>query len=293
MQEVLDPEPELEEEVPFNVEPEGLPEVPDPEPELEEEVPFEPEEDPVTDLSASFTAYRFNPFEPRPETRRPYVPLEIPLSRSTSDQPEPITMARTSTGDVDMTSEPQGLKEIKLNYPKPFSGKREQLKKFIQDCGLYMLVNKKVYDNDLMKIAFVLVLMNEGDAAAWKEQMLDNAATVATAKKAEIDLGMYKDFMESLVKSFEPYDAPGDALEKMKALQMKPEDSIDDHVAKFKMLVSDSGIKSDSPVIMDFFRQTLPFTLQRRILALENAPKTIAEWYKWATTLDHSWKRMQ
>ena len=67
-----------------------------------------------------------------------------------------------------------------------------------------------------MKIAFVLTLMNDGDTAAWKEQLIDNAATVADANMTEFDLGTWKNFEMALKETFEPYDAPGDALEKMK-----------------------------------------------------------------------------
>ena len=42
--------------------------------------------------------------------------------------------------------------EIKLNQPKPFTGKQEDLKKFLQDMNLYLLVNNKVYDTDVKKI---------------------------------------------------------------------------------------------------------------------------------------------
>ena len=82
--------------------------------------------------------------------------------------------------------------------------------------------------------------MNEGDAAEWKEQMIDKATADAIAKETELDLGTYKDFEKSLNDMFAPYDAPGDALEKMKELRMKIGESIDDHNAKFKMLVPES-----------------------------------------------------
>ena len=108
-------------------------------------------------------------------------------------------------------------------------------------------MNKKKYDTDLAKIAFVLALMNDGDAAAWKEQLIDNAAAEADANKTEFDLGTWKNFEKALQETFEPYDAPGDALEKMKELRMKPSDSIDDHIAQFKMLVQASKIGQDSP----------------------------------------------
>ena len=188
-----------------------------------------------------------------------------------------------------MADDTHGPKEIKLNYPKPFSGKRENLKKFIQDCNLYLLVNKKTYDNDLARIAFILALMNDGDAAAWKEQFLDQATAITTQNNADIDLGNFKTFVKSLEETFVPYNAPGDALEKMKELQMKQSDSIDDHVAKFKMLVTNSGLGTTSTAIIDLFRESLSVPLQRWILTLEKLPKTLNEWYHWTTNLDHQW----
>src|SRR5271168_846791 len=276
------------EEGPSNRTEERSQEDPNHEPELEEEVPLKEEpkrqEDPsretepttVSDLSASFTVHKFRPFEPRPETGPSFSSFLLPLTPSRSLQPEPTTMTDHGS-DVDMGDATRSPKEIKLNYPKAFSGKREALKKFLQDCKLYLLVNKKTYDNDLTKIVFVLALMNEGDAAVWKE----------------LDLGPYKDFEKSLNDTFAPYDAPGDALEKMKETRMKIGDSVDDHISKFKMLVSESGLGTTSAAVTDLFRESIPIPLQRRILTLENSPKTLEDWYEWATKLDHSWKRMQ
>src|SRR5277367_885065 len=280
-QEDPDHEPELEEEGPL-----------DEEPERQEDPSQEPEPTTVTDLSTSFTVHDFRPFEPRPEAGPSFSSFLLPLTQSRSLQPEPTTMADLGS-DVDMGEATRSPKEIKLNYPKAFSGKREALKKFLQDCKLYLLVNKKTYDNDLTKIALVLALMNEGDAAAWKEQLLEKAAMEAAMNGKELDLGLYKDFEKSLNDTFAPYDAPGDALEKMKEMRMKIGDSVDDHVSKFKMLVSESGLGDTSAAVTDLFRESIPIPLQRRILTLEKPPKTLGEWYDWATKLDHSWKRMQ
>src|SRR5271168_2047989 len=248
------------EEGPSNRTEERSQEDPDHEPELEEEVPLEEEpeqqEDPtretepttVSDLSASFTVHEFRPFEPRPETGPSFSSFLLPLTPSRSLQPELTTMTNLGS-DVDMRDGTRDPKEIKLNYPKAFSGKREALKKFIQDCKLYLLMNKKTYDNNLTKIAFVLALMNEGDAAVWKEQYLEKATTEAATSGKEFDLGPYKDFEKSLNNTFTPYDAPGDALEKMKELRMKIGDSIDDHVAKFNMLVSESGLGTTAAAV--------------------------------------------
>ena len=75
-----------------------------------------------------------------------------------------------------------GQKEIKLNPPKTFDGSREKFRKFLQDAELYMTINKKLYDNDLVKIGFVLSFMTEGQAAAWADQFVEEAAKKTTVR---------------------------------------------------------------------------------------------------------------
>src|ERR1700678_2967164 len=134
--------------------------------------------------------------------------------------------------------------------------------------------------------------MNEGDAASWKEQLLEDALATAQANNTELKLGSFAQFKHELQEAFAPYDSPGDALEKMKMLWMKREDSIDEHIAKFRMMVSESKLDKSSPVIIDLFRETLSMPLQKRILTLESPPKKLDDWYEWATKLDHQWRRM-
>ena len=56
-------------------------------------------------------------------------------------------------------------KTVKLNDLKPFTGKREELGKFLRDVALHIAVNDHIFTNDIKKIAFVLSYMTEGDAA--------------------------------------------------------------------------------------------------------------------------------
>ena len=61
-------------------------------------------------------------------------------------------------------------------------------------------------------------------------------------------------------KSFEPFDGPGDALGKMKTLRIASNSNINEHVAKFRMLVTKSGLMA-SAAVMDLFQETLPTPL--------------------------------
>jgi hypothetical protein len=209
-------------------------------------------------------------------------PFEININ--TMDSSSDKKPATDNKMNVD---EPERKGELKLNQPKPFTGKREDLKKFLQDVKLYLLVNEKIYDNDVKKISFALSFMNEGDAASYKEQLLEEA--MATTP---LNLGTWDNFEINLKTAFEPYDAPGDALEEMKALRMGS-NSIEDHNAKFKMLVTKSGLDAKSAAVIDYYRETLNIPLQRRILSLDTPPKDLQSWYDWASKLDNNWRKMQ
>ena len=73
-------------------------------------------------------------------------------------------------------------KEISLNKPDAYNGNRENFKKFLQDVEIYMDVNHKVYQNDLIKIAFVLSFMNSGPAVTWKYQFVEEKQITTTSK---------------------------------------------------------------------------------------------------------------
>ena len=125
-------------------------------------------------------------------------------------------------GEDTKNNEPRA---IRLNLPKDFSGKREDLKKFLQQVNLYMDVNTKIYKDNMMKIAFVLSFMDEGDASSWKGQFIEEATSTSPH-----NYGTWANFEEKKLKeAFQPFDAPGDALR-------MGNNSIKDHNVKFQML---------------------------------------------------------
>ena len=140
-----------------------------------------------------------------------------------------------------LTEETAKAMEIKLNQPKPFTGRREDLKKFLQDTNLYLLVNSKVYDTNIKKIVFTLSFMNEGDTASWKEQLLEDTMALPT-----FDLGTWAQFKKDLNDAFKPYDAPGDTQEEMKTIRIG-NNTIEEHIVRFKMLVTTSDLNNNSP----------------------------------------------
>ena len=67
--------------------------------------------------------------------------------------------------------------ELKLNQPKPFTGKRNEIDDFLQEVALYLEINDEIYNTNKKKIGYTLTFMNEGDAKSWKAQYLRNAIT--------------------------------------------------------------------------------------------------------------------
>ena len=143
------------------------------------------------------------------------------------------------------------IKKTELNLPKVFTGKRTNLQRFLQDTFISLTINKEHYNTDDKKIAFVMSFMTDSDAALWKQEFISKVIRDSVTAGNKITFGMYKSFIESLEKLFLPYDAPGDALDAIKRLQMG-EGSFKEHLAKFKLLVSQSGL-DESAAVADLF----------------------------------------
>jgi Retrotransposon gag protein len=171
---------------------------------------------------------------------------------------------------------------VKLDPPTPFTGKRSNFILFMQDIYVYLEVNWLTHDDDEKKISFILSYLAGGDAAVWKQQFIQTEIEESEEVKTdEPNWGTYKEFVEALKKTFQPYDEPAEALEDMKKLCLG-DGSITEHNSRFWLLVSQTGMK-DSLALMDLYRETLPWGLQSLIIWSEHPPKTLEEWYTKAT----------
>jgi hypothetical protein len=132
-----------------------------------------------------------------------------------------------------MMTTPKASENVKLNPPTLFTGKRSDFILFMQDVYVYLKVNRLTYDNDKKKISFILSYLAGGDAAVWKQQFIQTKIEESEeAKNDEPNWGTYKEFVDVLKKTFQPYDEPAEALEDMKKLH--PGDgSITEHNSRF------------------------------------------------------------
>ena len=231
-----------------------------------------------------------NPLDPETPplpTFQTFAPPEMSVLAETENTGNPFG-SRSSRQTQAPTTTSAATKK-KLRPPTPFSGKREDLRKFLQEIKIFLLGNADAYPSDLDKILFILSYMSEGDANSWKEEFFDSAEQISAQAGTTLMLGTYKN--AEIEKDFSPYDAPKDVIYKMKELKLG-KTSIEEHVSKFKMLVTKSKLAKNYSVA-EYFRETLPIQLQMKIMSLPTPPTTLDEWYKWAIQLQNNYIRMQ
>ena len=119
------------------------------------------------ELSASFYMERNPADQASPHPFQPFFlndfqppsSLELP-----TDPVGPITMMSYLNP---MPQNSAHAKEYRLNKPTPFSGNQIKVKAFLQECLVYIDMNKEIYMTDKLKIGFVLSYMNEKEAKDW------------------------------------------------------------------------------------------------------------------------------
>ena len=88
--------------------------------------------------------------------------------------------------------------------------------------------------------------------------------------------------MDLIIKDFSPYNSQKDTIYEMKEMIMG-NTLIEEHVAKYKMLVTKTKLEKN--VAVKYFRETLPIPLQKNIMTLEKPLTILNEWYEWAIKL--------
>jgi len=113
----------------------------------------------------------FNSFFPPPLNLEAIIPFTTPIhSPSISPlnigenplpEPTPPSSPRSPNNmNLGTESSESSSGKKKMNMPKEFSGNRDNFKRWMMSCWMYIAGNHKVYPNDFDKINFVLSFMN-------------------------------------------------------------------------------------------------------------------------------------
>ena len=91
------------------------------------------------------------------------------------------------------------LRENNINKLTPFTGDRKKIETFIQECKMYLRINRYIYEDDEDKIAFVLSFMNEKEALRWKHTFL----RFIMERDEEIIFPPFENFVKELLSYFQ------------------------------------------------------------------------------------------
>src|ERR1700678_2032597 len=178
------------------------------------------------------------------------------------------------------------MKELRINPPTHFTGNRDDLDNFIQDCTLYLTLNRAVYETDEKKVIFMLSYMTEGAARAWKEAFVRDVINSPIN-----DFRSLKQFTANLKRAFEASDSEGDARAKLRQLN-QGKDSVDDYVAQFRILAGKARM-TDNAALTEYFMEGINTGILQKIFAQEKIPATITEWYERTLRCDSHYGRVQ
>lgn len=177
--------------------------------------------------------------------------------------------------------------ELKIHQPPTFDGERTKVESFIRSCKLYLHINDKIYDDNEKKVAFVLSFMTEGNAQSWADDFLNTAFETTPAT-----LGTITELYKKIKDYFEPADAVQKAIASLASVEQEPKESVEDYVAKFRLLVTASAIK-EFPVLKHHFLRGLNRSVTNKVVGVETAPTTMEKYYALAIRFDANYHAAQ
>jgi hypothetical protein len=165
--------------------------------------------------------------------------------------------------------------ELKLNTPNAFDGDPRHLDKFLHKCGLYLHTNRDTYDDDDVKIGYVLSLMNKGTAKVWRQNFL---------KEKSDETGIYvfptfEHFVQRLLDDFKNTDAEAHALRRIQDIK-QGSSPIERHNTQFSLLLSQTGLDLDenNTVLLSYYKKSLSPDILTAVWAHRPVPTTLKEW---------------
>ena len=242
------------------------------------EIPIEPE--------------RLSPIkEDQDQFRTPQQPNQDLPPVQGEQNPQPLLMQPVQPIQPPLPPKNENIpfKEKAINKPTPFDGNRKKITTFIQECQMYLQINRKIYDTDEDKVAFMLSFMTEKEALKWKQTYLQSI----TNWEGEIQFPTIKKFIEYLNIYFKPTNQTRDAAHQLKMLKQGKR-TAEEVIMEFRLLISEAGYSSSTPSdnlhLIEKLQDALNPSLTRKILLSEKVPTTIEDWALKAIDIDSNYR---
>ena len=171
----------------------------------------------------------------------------------------------------------ESKKEFAINKPTPFNGNRKLIQSFMQECQVYLHINKHIYTTDDAKVAFVLSYMNKKEALTWKENYLWKI----TDSEGDLKFPTIKDFLKEISNDFKPANKKKDAAHQITMLR-QGKCTAEEVITEFRLLSNQAGYAntttSDHVHLIEKLQMILNPSLVKRVMLLDDVPETIDKW---------------
>lgn len=219
--------------------------------------------------------------------------IEGMITEGNSDQQSEIRTSFNTDNFVPILvpeEEPHAItKEIGINKPTPFDGDRRKVETFVQECRVYLQVNKRIYSTDEAKIAFFLSFMNDKEALTWKQTFLRSI----TNADGEMKFPTIKEFVGYLNNYFRPTNQTQNAAHQL-ALLRQGNKTAEEIITQFRLLISLAGYSSETQSdhlhLIEKLQRTLNPSLVKKIMLMDNPPTTLPEWIEKAILVDGNYR---
>ena len=165
-----------------------------------------------------------------------------------------------------------------LKKPTPFHGDRKLIKKFLQECDLYILGNSKDFPTNDSKVIFILSYMDDGEAEKWKQYFINNEVITA---------GPYvwpklSKFYAKVKEAFAFEDKKEDSVRKLETLKQGNRNA-EEMTNEFRLLVTKARLNEDNQMLIHTYRHALNPQLANKIMYSTDKPSMLKDTGKDAT----------
>ncbi|KAG2019800.1 hypothetical protein CC2G_005203 [Coprinopsis cinerea AmutBmut pab1-1] len=137
--------------------------------------------------------------------------------------------------------------------PKRFNGNRYHYQAFRDAVDLFFITDDK-HDTDQKKIAFVLALLDEGEARIWRTNYLRQCR-----KNGKLDLGNFDELLKKLDDTFKQPEEEDEALFALNNMKQRPNERAEQTITRFREQASLAGLdltKNDR-IAIDYLKDVL------------------------------------
>jgi hypothetical protein len=181
------------------------------------------------------------------------------------------------------------MKERAINKPTPFDGDRKKTETFLQECRVYLHINRGVYTTDEDRIIFILSFMNSKEALRWKQTYLRSILT----RDGNMIFPDINTFIGLLENYFQPANLGQDAAHQLNLLKQGKK-TAEEVLTEFRLLSSQAGYVAETATdhlhLIERVQRVLNASLIRKIRLMESPPTTIEGWIEKAIFFDNMYR---